>query len=71
MQQPDELYRIDADGDKIHGHYENLGYFVVASGDRRIGLNDRDGYLIDERGLRLVDDVMRDRFHVRNQMYPQ
>jgi len=69
--QPDELYRIDADGEKLHGRYDDMGYFIVDESDRRAGINDRDGYLIDERGLRIVDDVIRDRMRIRNQMFPQ
>ena len=70
-QQPDELYMIDDDGEKVHGRYDKMGYFVVDESDRRPGLADRDGYLIDDRGLRIVSDVMRDRFRVRQQLYPQ
>mmetsp|Transcript_21245 Transcript_21245/g.28486 ORF Transcript_21245/g.28486 Transcript_21245/m.28486 type:complete len:163 (-) Transcript_21245:2784-3272(-) len=69
-QQPDELYRIGEDGEKLHGRYDKMGYFIVDESDRRAGLTDRDGYLIDERGLRIADDVIRDRFRVRNQMFP-
>ena len=49
----------------IHGEYDNMGYFIVDQEDRRGGLNDRDGYLIDERGVRVVDEVIRDRYRVR------
>lgn len=70
-QQPDELYIIDDDGEKVHGRYEKMGYFVVDESDRRPGLTDRDGYLIDDRGLRIASEVMRDRFRVRAQLYPQ
>jgi len=69
--QPDEFYRIDADGEMVHGRYENSGYFIIEESDRRGGLNDRDGYLIDELGVRFVDDVIRDRLRVRGQMHAQ
>ena len=48
-----------------------MGYFIVDQEDRRGGLNDRDGYLIDERGVRVVDEVIRDRYRVRAQMHAQ
>ena len=35
------------------------------------GRCDRDGYMLDARKVRVMDDVIRDRFRVRRELYPQ
>ena len=70
--QPDEFYRIDADGNKVKGHYTDDGYFIVVVEDRNVpGRCDRDGFMLDSRKVRIMDDVIRDRRRVRGELYPR
>jgi len=70
-QQADEFYRIDANGDKIQGRYEKGGVFKVVVNDRAPGRTDNEGYLVDERGVRIVDEVIRERLRLRAELRPQ
>lgn len=70
--QQDEFYRIDDDGGKVSGHYNEDGYFIVNVEMRNApGRCDKDGFMLDKHGKRITDDVIRDRLRVRAQLYPQ
>ena len=59
------------DGQKIHGHYDMDGCFIVEVNDRSKTQTDRDGFLVDKRGSKIADDTIRERFRVRAMMSPQ
>lgn len=71
-EQPDEFYRIDADGNKVFGHYDDDGHFIVKVDQRGVkGRCDKDGYMLEPTGRRVSDDVIRDRRRVRYQLHPR
>ena len=49
--QPDEFFRIDEDGEKVEGHYDSDGQFVVAMHMRNVpGRCDKNGFLMSKNG---------------------
>lgn len=68
--QSDEFYRIDEDGEKVEGHYDSDGYFIVEMHMRNVpGRCDKNGFLLSKSGQKIADDVIRDRLRVRSQLH--
>lgn len=66
--QPDELFRVDAKGNKVAGSYDKDGCFMVDPSER-IAMRDcidQAGFLVDQNGKRIVDYQMKERIRKRS-----
>lgn len=63
--QADEFYAYDARGEKLPGKYNDKGEFIVEMSHRNPGRSDKDGYLIDASGKKVVSIKLRDRIKKR------
>lgn len=62
----DEFFCYDSRGEKITGKYNEQGQFIADPVYRKAGKCDKDGFLLDASGKKVVNNKIRDRIKKRN-----
>ena len=63
--QADEFYSYNARGEKVYGKYNEKGEFIVDMAYRKPGTCDKQGFLLDKSGSRVVNSKIKDRMKKR------
>jgi len=64
----DEFYAYDGRGERVTGHYDSNGFFVVDAAFRGPGRTDSADYLLDYEGKRVYSAMMKKRLQRRKEI---